>query len=243
MRLANKTAIITGAGSGIGLAMAKAFTREGAKVIGVDIRADRIDALPEAVPGVVPVVADVTNGADIDRIVDVAGPELDIVCNNAGILDGMAPVDETSDETWKRVLDVNLTATFRLCRQAIPVLLAHGGGVILNTASGGGPRGGRAGAAYTASKFGVVGLTQNIAVTHGPQGIRCNALAPGSTFTNIGEGVDFKESGLHLITRDSEAPLPSAPDRIAEAAVFLVSDEASHVNGVILPVDAGLLAF
>ncbi len=243
MKLANKTAIITGAGSGAGLVMTRAFVREGAKVVAVDIRADRLAELKVNMPDVITVTADVSKEEDVDRVVETAGKDLDILCNNAGILDGMSPVEDTSPELWAHVLSVNLTAVYLMCRRAIPVLLQRGGGVILNTASGGGLRGGRAGAAYTASKFGVVGLTQNVAVTHGPLGIRCNALAPGSMATNIGEGVEFNSRGMHLITRDSEAPAPASPEVIAGAAVFLVSDEGAHVNGAILPVDGGLLAF
>lgn len=243
MRLANKTAIITGAGSGVGLAMAKRFVLEGARVVAVDVREDRIEAAAADLPDVVPVVADVTQAQDVERILRAAGDELDIVCNNAGVLDGLTPVDETSDALWARVIAVNLTAPFMMCRQAIPVLLARGGGVILNTASSSGLRGGRAGAAYTASKFGIVGLTQNIAVTHGPLGIRCNAFAPSHMATNIGDSVEFSPRGLPMIDRDRDAPATADPDRAAGAAVFLVSDDAAHVNGVILPVDAGWLAY
>ena len=160
--------------------MTRAFAREGAKVVAVDIRADRLAELKVNMPDVITVTADVSKEEDVDRLVETTGKDLDIVCNNAGILDGMSPVEDTSPELWAHVLSVNLTAVYLMCRRAIPVLLQRGGGVILNTASGGGLRGGRAGAAYTASKFGVVGLTQNVAVTHGPLGIAAMLSLPGA---------------------------------------------------------------
>ncbi|HVW33211.1 MAG TPA: SDR family oxidoreductase [Acidimicrobiia bacterium] len=242
-RLAGRTAIVTGAAQGIGAAMVRLFHRHGARVVAVDLRADLLEHLDAECPGLVPVAADVSSSADADRIMAAAGERLDIVCNNAGILDGLALVDEVTEEQWERVMAVNLRGPFLLCRRAVPVMTRQGKGVILNTASVAGLRGGRAGAAYTAAKFGLVGLTQNIAAAHGRDGIRCNAICPGSVLTNVMDGVELSPRGALLPKRDQGKPAPASPEEIAAAALFLVSDEASNVNGVALPVDGGYLAF
>jgi NAD(P)-dependent dehydrogenase (short-subunit alcohol dehydrogenase family) len=171
--LDGRTAVVTGAASGIGRAMVEQIVAAGAAtVVAVDLDAERLAEVASAVgPAVRPVVADVSTADGARRALpeDVA---VDILCNNAGTIGRVAAVDETSDEEWARLIGVNLTATFVLTRAAIPGMLARGGGTIINTASVGGLRGGRAGAAYTAAKFGVVGLTQNVAATHGARGIR-----------------------------------------------------------------------
>lgn len=196
--LRGRRALVTGAGNGIGLAVVDELRAMGADVTAVDLDARAMDRLRAADAGVRCVVGDVTHEAVADEAV---GDGVDLLCNNAGLLDGMALVDELSVAEWQRVLHVNLTAPFLFARRAIPAMVARGGGAIVNVSSVAGLRGARAGAAYTASKHGLIGLTRNIAATFGPQGVRCNAVCPGGT----GFG-----------SRGGRAPDASSSDRGAE---------------------------
>jgi NAD(P)-dependent dehydrogenase (short-subunit alcohol dehydrogenase family) len=241
--LSDKTTIVTGAASGIGRAIAEQFTAAGASVIGVDVNRARLEALATEVAGVTPVLADIATPEGADQAIDAAADGLDVLCNNAAIIDGLCPIDEVSEERWHALLAVNLTGPFLLCRRAVPRMLERGGGCIVNIASVAGLRGGRAGAAYTASKFGLVGLTQNIAATHASRGIRCNAVCPGSTDTNIREHVQLSEAGMRIRTRDREKPPPATPAQIAAVVAFLATEAASRINGAALPVDGGFIAY
>jgi NAD(P)-dependent dehydrogenase (short-subunit alcohol dehydrogenase family) len=244
--LAGRRVIVTGGARGIGRSMVELFRAAGASVLAADVSG--LDELTDALPGVDTITGDISNPADADAIIAAAGPRLDVICNNAGILDHLRLAAEVSDEEWERVIAVNLTGTFRLCRRALVVMLEQGHGVITNTASIAAFGGGRAGAAYTASKAGVVALTQCIAVAYGERGIRCNAICPGGTatsmaHTNAGAEDALSAAGLALLGRLTGKPKPATPDRIAEVAVFLARDEASRINGVALPVDGGLIAY
>jgi NAD(P)-dependent dehydrogenase (short-subunit alcohol dehydrogenase family) len=243
-RLDGKIAIITGAGSGIGLAMTTRFIAEGARVVAADITEAGLARLRD-LTGATPVRADVTVQADIDHLVATAAGlgGLDIVCNNAGIVDRFLPVGELTDDVWQRVLAVNLTGPMMLSRAAIPLMLRAGRGVIINTASVAGLVGARAGAAYVASKHGLVGLTKNIAATYGTDGIRCVAIAPGGINTGISLGGAPSERGYATLNRTLPAnPRVGEPVEIANVAVFLASDEASFVNGEVVVADGGWLA-
>jgi NAD(P)-dependent dehydrogenase (short-subunit alcohol dehydrogenase family) len=245
MRLQGKVAIVTGAGSGMGLAITKQFVAEGARVIGGDISEEHLTTL-QGLAGVTPVRANVTVQADVERLVAAANElgRLDIVCNNAGIMDRFLPAGEVTDDLWQRVLDVNLTGPLRLVRAALPLLLQSSHGVIINIASVGGLAGGRAGAAYTASKHGLIGLTKNIAATYGPDGVRCVAIAPGGVNTGIPLGGEPSERGYAALNRTLPANLRMAePAELANVATFLASDEASFVNGTVITADGGWLAF
>lgn len=244
-RLKGKVAIITGAGSGIGLAMTKRFIEEGAKVVGGDIAEAGLEQL-RGIPGTTPVQADVTNPVDVGRLVETAQGlgSLDIICNNAGIVDRFLPVDEVTDEVWQRVLAVNLTGPMLLSRAAIPVMRKAGHGVIINTTSEAGLRGAAAGAAYTASKHGLIGLTKNIAATYASDGIRCVAIAPGGVNTPISMGGAPSQLGFATLQKILGInPRLGEAVEIANVAVFLASDEAGFINGAIIPVDAGWQAF
>jgi NAD(P)-dependent dehydrogenase (short-subunit alcohol dehydrogenase family) len=245
MKLEDRVAIVTGAGSGIGLAITRRFVESGARVIGADMADDHLDTL-KTLAGVLPLKADVTSFADVDQLVTLARREgrLDILVNNAGIMDGFQPVGEVSDQLWNRVLAVNLTGPMALTRAALPAMLEAGRGVIINVSSIGGLAGGRAGAAYTASKHGLIGLTKNVAATYGTDGIRCVAIAPGGVNTGIPIGGDPSPRGYASLNRTLPSNLRMGDaEEIANVALFLASNESSFINGSVIVADGGWLAF
>ncbi|MCR2783449.1 MULTISPECIES: SDR family NAD(P)-dependent oxidoreductase [unclassified Microbacterium] len=240
-RFTGQTVIVTGAGSGIGRATASRIVREGGRVVAVDVSQERLDEFAAEHPGadITVVVADITDDAGITRILDAAGGTIDGLANIAGIMDDMTPIGEVSDAVWNRVIAINVTGTMKLIRAVIPTMLAQGGGSIVNTASEAALRGSAAGAAYTASKHAVVGLTKSTAFMYGPSGIRCNAVAPGATITNI-EATFASPLGAERV-RNAMAILPDPveADALAASITFLLSDDGVNVNGVTLASDGG----
>ncbi|WP_284991672.1 SDR family NAD(P)-dependent oxidoreductase [Arthrobacter sp. efr-133-TYG-120] len=241
-RFAGKTIIVTGAGSGIGRATAVRLAEEGARLIVSDVVADRLDDLKTSLPGadVRTVVGDVTDSRTVDAIADACEGRLDGLANIAGIMDGFLPVGELDDETWDRVIRVNVTAPMRLTRAALPLLIESGSGSIVNVASEAALRGSAAGAAYTASKHAVIGLTKNTAFMYGPQGVRANAVAPGAVATNIEAAVlsEFAASRIFPLMQAIGSPVAEA-ERLAAAITWLLSEDSLNINGAILPSDGG----
>jgi NAD(P)-dependent dehydrogenase (short-subunit alcohol dehydrogenase family) len=226
--------------------MAELFSRHGAKVIVVDLLPDRVNQVVASIgtKNAVGIVGDLSDKEQVEKIIDDAynsNGRIDILCNNAGIMDGVTPVAETSDELWQRVLNVNLNAPFWASRRIIPRMLKEGHGIILNTASVASFFAGKSGAAYAVSKHGLIGLTKSITAFYGDKGIRCNAMVLGAVNTSIGFGsTNPSPSGLELMKK-SMATIPriAEPREIANLALFLVTDESSYVNGSCVVIDDG----
>jgi NAD(P)-dependent dehydrogenase (short-subunit alcohol dehydrogenase family) len=240
-RFTGQTVIVTGAGSGIGRATASRVAREGGRVIAVDVSQERLDEFVAAHAGaeVVALTADITDDEGVARIIEAAGERIDGLANIAGIMDDMTPVGDVTDAVWDRVFRVNVTGTMKLMRAVIPAMLAQGSGSIVNTSSEASLRGSSAGAAYTASKHAVVGLTKSSAFMYGPSGIRVNAVAPGAVITNIEAkfnsplGADRVRVGMSVMTPPVQA------DRLAASITFLLSDDGVNINGQNLASDGG----
>ncbi|WP_415857381.1 SDR family oxidoreductase, partial [Sinomonas sp. G460-2] len=186
------------------------------------------------------VAGDVADSHTLDEIIAACDGELHGVANVAGIMDGFLPVGEVDDATWERVMGVNVTAPMRLTRAALPLLLAGGGGSIVNVASEAALRGSAAGVAYTASKHAVIGLTKNTAFMYGPRGVRANAVAPGAVATNIEAAVrsEFAAGRVFPLMQAVGSPVADA-ERLAAAITWLLSDDSANVNGAVLPSDGG----
>ena len=265
-RLRDKVAIVTGAASGNGKAIAVLFAREGAKVVLVDIDGTEVrkvtDMLERQNRTVTDIEADVTKESCIQRIVDETLEKfgrIDILVNNAGVFDELLPAGEVSDEIWERVISTNLTAPMHGIRKVIPVFERQGGGVIVNTASIAGFTGARGGgAAYVASKHGLIGLTKNVAFNYKDRNIRCNAVAPGRVETDLRVNseklIGSRSAHDHTIGewKDIEDRITDGyvtnmrkctPDEIARVVLFLASDEASFVNGSVFVADGGWTSY
>jgi NAD(P)-dependent dehydrogenase (short-subunit alcohol dehydrogenase family) len=253
MRLAEKVAVITGAASGIGLAIASRFAAEGAAVVAGDWNAERLDAAVERIRTaggtIVGQPGNIAERAAAEDLVDLAVSthgRLDILCNNAGVMDYMQGVGELSDDLWRRVLSINLDGPMFTSRRAVQQMRQQGAGSIINIASVGGLHGGAAGAAYTVSKHALVGLTRNTAWMYAKQGLRCNAICPGATATNIAETMPADRLDPAGSARAGEyaALIPAVldPADIAALALYLASDESRHINGAIITADAGWTA-
>jgi NAD(P)-dependent dehydrogenase (short-subunit alcohol dehydrogenase family) len=252
MKLQNKVAVVTGAGSGMGKAIATLFAKEGARVIVSDVKIEPINLVVSAITSAggtaTAVIADVTKEADVQNMIDKAVSiygTLDILVNNAGIMDNFVPASSLTDELWEKVFAVNATGPMRGTRKALPIFIEKKSGIIINIASAGGLQGSRAGTAYTASKHAVIGLTKNVGFQYAKLGIRCNAIAPGGVNTNIGAtitapnqfGMERAMLGMNLNPRVGE------PEEIAKVALFLASDDSSFINGTVITADAGWTAY
>lgn len=245
MNLAGKTAIVTGAADGLGRATARMMAARGASVLLVDLDAAGLEETQRSIAdrgGVSSAfIADVTDEGQVMAYVAAAEDRfggVDAFFNNAGILGNVAPLAATMAADFDKVIAVNLRGVFLGMRHVLPGMVARGSGAIVNTASMA-AKGGIPGAgAYVASKHAVIGLTKTAAIEVAESGVRVNALLPGNIRTKMGSS----NSGEALVTRAVPQGRMGEADEIAEAVCFLVSDAASHVTGIELPVDGGILA-
>jgi NAD(P)-dependent dehydrogenase (short-subunit alcohol dehydrogenase family) len=243
-RLARKIAVITGAGSGMGKAMAEMFTAEGAKVVCADVSGKQDDVAAAIGEAAVPLHVDVAKEDDVRNMIAFTEKEfgrIDILCNNAGFGGGMAPLHEQTAENWDRVHSVNIRGVFFGMKYGITSMLKTGGGAIVNTTSASGVVGWKHHSIYGAAKAGVNQLTKAAALDYAKNNIRINAVAPGTIWTGLVEA-----SKQYAEPPPGYFRLPGIPmDRwgkareVAAAALFLASDEASYITGHILPVDGG----
>lgn len=250
MKLEGKVAVITGSASGIGKEIAKLFAKEGASVIISDLNEEgALEVVKEIKDNggkATAVVTNVTNQEDVDNMIDQAVStygKLDILVNNAGIMDNMTPAADITDELWDRVFAINTTSMMRTSRKALSVFLKQENGVIINMASAAALHGSRAGVAYTAAKHAVIGLTKNIGFQYAEKGVRCNAIAPGGVNTAIAAGEPNEFGMERVMSGASNNPRSGDPIEVARVALFLASDDAGFINGEVIKVDAGWMAY
>lgn len=242
--LAGKVVLVTGGGRGIGAAIAALARQSGAQAVVCDLADAGEGGLPE---DILRLTGDVTSAEACDRVVRETVARfgrIDVLVNNAGILEASRSTLKQDVAHWQQVIDVNLRGTFQMSLAAAPVMAGQGGGAIVNIGSVVGQTGFRASNAYGVSKAGVAMLTKTLSVDLGGRGIRVNAVAPG--FVETAMTADLR--GATKVARDAyirRIPLGrfAQPGEIAEAVVFLASDNASYVTGAVLPVDGGYLAF
>ena len=247
-RLDGLVAVVTGAGSGIGRESALEFSRDGARVVVADVRPEAaretVDEIERAGGEAEAVGVDVTQYEQVQAMLRVALDrfgKLDVLFNNAGIPQSFTPCEETSDEVFERIFDVNVKGVFYGCRAAIPHLKANGGGVILNTASTAGIRPRPGLAAYAASKAAVISLTKSLALELAPHHIRVVSLCPVATDTPMLQtflGTDEAQARQRFIDTIPMGRL-NRPTDLAKAAAFLVSPDAEMVTGTAFEVDGG----
>lgn len=257
MLLEGKSTVITGAGSGVGRAAALAFAREGAKVVCADLMEDwakeTVRLVEEAGGTAIVAACDVSKESDVQAAIASAVSSygrLDVMYNNAGIATppGAGPFETYTDEQWDRLMNVNFRGIFYGMKHAVLQFKAQGGGgAIVNTGSAAGMVG-WGGTVYGSSKGGVIQMTRAVAIEAAPSGIRVNAVCPGAMATNFGvadPNQAFQEKPQQMLEMmGSLHPLGQSidPEDIAEAALFLASDRAKNITGVLLPVDGGYTA-
>ncbi len=253
MRLKDKSCIITGGGSGIGRAACLMFAKEGARLVIADKRKDQAQSVADECVKLgakaIALEVDVTKAADAKRMVDEtvkAYGRLDVLLNNAGY--GIAGNGvETDEDAWEALMAVNVRGVYLCTKFAIPAMAANGGGSIVNTASVVAAVGIKDRAAYCASKGAVAALTRAVAIDHVAQGIRCNAISPGTINTPYFEDILAKSpNAAEILQGLKDRQLMrrlGTPDEIAAGMLFLASDESSFATGTILTIDGGMTAY
>lgn len=251
MMLEGKVAIVTGGGSGLGAEIAKRFVEEGARVVVVGRRQrnleDVIASMPEG--SAIMCAGDVTQAETRQRVIDAAlsfGAGLHVLVNNAGVADAAAPLAEFSEEGWNAAIAINLTAPLALMQLAIPHMIEAGGGSIVNVSSLAALAAIPGSVGYCATKRALLAVTEVAAVDYGDQGIRCNAICPGSFLTDMARhGLEDLSGGgdPEEARRYFTAPVPQRrladPREITGLVAFLASDDSSFVNGATIPIDGG----
>jgi NAD(P)-dependent dehydrogenase (short-subunit alcohol dehydrogenase family) len=249
-RFTGKVAFVTGGANGIGRAAALAFAREGASVVVADVSEQNNQEtarMIEALGGhALAVTCDVSRNEDVQRALNAAIDafgRLDFAFNNAGIENRVTPAADVTEEEWDRIIDINLRGVFLCMKHEIPLMLEQGAGAIVNTSSGAGIKGFKGGAAYVASKHGVVGLTKSAALDYAQSNIRINAVCPGMIDTPMMERFSggTAEGRQGVISQEPVGRMGS-PDEIAATVVWLCSDAASFVVGSAIVVDGGQTA-
>jgi NAD(P)-dependent dehydrogenase (short-subunit alcohol dehydrogenase family) len=248
-RLNGKIAIVTGSGSGIGRACALAFAREGARVVLVGRRQDRLETVArEMMDSALVLAADVSKPGDIDRAVEKTIAHfggLHVLVNNAGVLH-VGTAEQITEKQWDETFNVNVRGLWLLSRAALPHLRKSGGGSIINIASVLGINGARNRASYAPSKGAVVLLTKCMAIDHGLENIRVNCICPAFVETELTAAVLSQAPDPAAVRRERTAVHPigrlGQPEDISGLAVYLASDESSWVTGAVFPVDGGYLA-
>jgi NAD(P)-dependent dehydrogenase (short-subunit alcohol dehydrogenase family) len=250
-RLVGKSALITGAAAGIGRATAELFAREGARLVLADINTDGLSALRDSLADVTGdvalVTADVSKSADARQMIEVAVEQygrLDIAVANAGIIP-LASVLEATTDDWDEVMSIDGRGMFLTCKYAIEQMLINGGGSIVCLSSISGMAGQARQSTYGPAKFVASGLTKHLAVEWASHGIRVNAVAPGTINTERVQQLPNEPGGTEYLEAVKAAhPMGrlGEPSEVAEAILFLASDQASFITGAILPVDGGFLA-
>ena len=254
-RFENKTVVVTGGARGIGQAAAARFAAEGARVVVVDLPGAALDAcvtgITQAGGRAVAVAADVSVRADVERYVATACAQfggIDCLFNNAGVLGPVTPLLEYPEETFDRVIAVNVKAIWLGMKLVAPAIIARGGGVIVNTASIAGMRASPGLCAYTASKHAVIGLTRTGAVELARHGVRVNAVCPAPIDTPMGQQLDSgfnpQDPGAAHERFVTRIPLGryGRPEEVAALALFLCSADASYINGGIFNIDGGAMS-
>lgn len=242
--LDGKVVLVTGAGKGIGRAIAKRFAEQGCKLVINDIDEENVNQVVADITGdagtAMAAIADVSDSAAVNTMIDAtmeAHGRIDVVVNNAGIVSPMLHFFEADEAWWRRIVDVNLTGHFLVSHPAARIMAKQGGGCIINMSSGGATRAHRSFTAYDATKGGIEALTRAMAIDLAGYGIRVNALMPGSIDT-ASQGDEYRQkSGVNI-------PLGTVgePEDMTGAALFLASNDASYITGDVIKVDGGMLA-
>lgn len=248
MKMQGKSVVVTGASSGMGDAIVRLFAAEGAQIVAVARRKERLEALKESLadaPGTVEIYpGDVSDQALCEGMIDFAVEKfgkLDVLINNAGVMDDMSPIGDATNEKYEQVMAVNIFGPFCAMRKAVNVFLSQGnGGTIVNVASLGGMRT-CAGAIYCASKAAVISMTKNTAYMYMKDGIRANAIAPGGIASEIATSMGQPNPNGYGRIQPVLAcgPEPGSTEEIAKAALFLASDDSAYISGDVLVVDGG----